>query len=90
VIDYLSKQSISEMTREEFLEFVRLLGNPIGRTEAEDSRWVRKFRDLAQHPKGTDLLFYPEPGRDSDEAVVEEIETHRRANGLPGFKDSDH
>jgi hypothetical protein len=86
--DYFAKNFLSEFTRQEFLDFIVKLSDPAGRTEAEDSRWVRKFRDLAQHPKGSDLLFYPDPDMDSDEAVVEEVERYRRENGLPGFKDS--
>lgn len=81
--------SISELTREEFLEFVQFLGTTPGETEAENSRWIRKFCDLAQHRKGWDILFYPDPGKDSPEAMVEEVERYRRENGLPGFKDSD-
>lgn len=86
---YFERKSISEFTRQEFLDFVVKLSDPTGRTEEEDTRWVRKFRDLAQHPKGSDLLFYPDPDMGSDEAVVDEVERYRRENGLPGFKDSD-
>lgn len=85
----MNAKSISDFTREEFLEFIEFLGTAPGETEAENSRWNRKFESLAQHPSGTDLLFYPEPGKESDEAVVAEVERYRRENGLPGFKDSD-
>lgn len=87
--NYFRKTKLEEFSRDDFLRFLADLSDPTGRTEAEDSRWIRHFRLLAQHPKGSDLLFYPEPGKDSDEAVVEEIERYRRENGLPGFKDSD-
>lgn len=85
----MNAKSISDFTREEFLEFIEFLGTAPGETEAENSRWNRKFESLAQHPSGTDLLFYPEPGKEFDEAVVAEVERYRRENGLPGFKDSD-
>lgn len=89
MIDYMKAKSISEFTKKEFLGFVKFLGTAPGETEAENSRWNRKFRELAQHPKGTDLLFYPEPGKKTPQAMVEEVERYRRENGLPGFKDSD-
>lgn len=87
--NYFKKTKIEQFTRQEFLEFLIALGDPTGRTETEDSRWIRHFRSLAQHPKGSDILFYPEPGKDSPEAIIEEVERYRRQKGLPGFKDSD-
>lgn len=89
MIDYMKASSISEFTKQEFLEFVKFLGTAPGETERENSRWNRKFRDIVQHPKGTDLLFYPESGKKTPQAMVEEVERHRRENGLPCFKDSD-
>ncbi|WP_149766754.1 bacteriocin immunity protein [Paracoccus thiocyanatus] len=65
MIDCMKVKSISELTRKEFLDFVILLGKTPGKTEAEDSRWIRKFCELAQHRKGWDILFYPEPGKNS-------------------------
>ena len=85
----MKTKSISELTKQEFLDFVVFLGIAPGNTEPENSRWNRKFEDLAEHPSGTDLLFYPESGKESDEAVVDEVERYRHENGLPGFKDSD-
>lgn len=37
-IDYFAKTRIEDLTRQEFLDFVTTLGDPTGRTEAEDSR----------------------------------------------------
>ncbi len=37
-INYFMKTSIVEFTRQEFLDVVIALGDPTGRTEAEDSR----------------------------------------------------
>lgn len=87
--DYFRKVKLEDFSRAEFLMFLSELNDPKGRTEAEDDRWIEHFRILAKHPRGADLLFYPEAGKDSDEAVVEEIERYRRENGLPGFKDTD-
>lgn len=88
--DYFDKKSIEQFSRQEFLEFVRLLGDPSGRTEKEDNRWIAHFDKLVYpDPRKNGILFYPEFGKESDEAVVEEVERYRRENGLPGFKDSD-
>lgn len=85
----MDAHSIAEFAREQFVKFVSFLGAAPGSTEAENSRWNRKFRELAQDPKGTDLLYYPDPGQESDEDVVAEVERYRRENGMLGFKDSD-
>lgn len=45
------------------------------------------LRELAGHPDGTDLVFYPEPGEDnSAEGVTKTVKTWRAAQGLPGFE----
>lgn len=40
----MKTKSISELTKQEFLDFVVFLGMAPGNTEAENSRWNRKFR----------------------------------------------
>jgi len=87
MIDYLNVKSITELTREEFLDFIRIVREPKD-TEKQEGRWLLKFDEFAEHPRGTDLLFYPKPGSESDEAVVEDVESYRRDNGLSGFKPS--
>lgn len=66
-IDYFAKTRIEEFTRQEFLDFITALGDPTGRTEAEDSRWIAHFDRLVKpDPRGWDILFYPAPGKDSE------------------------
>ena len=78
---------LSDYTEEEFLELVRKICNADAPTEEEENRWVREFKRLTQHPAGSDLIFYPEQGKDySPEGIVREIKEWRRANGKPGFK----
>ncbi|WP_205881600.1 bacteriocin immunity protein [Pseudomonas argentinensis] len=48
---------------------------------------MRKFVAIADHPSGTDLLFYPPATRpDTPEGVLQEIKEWRAANGKPLFK----
>lgn len=43
--------------------------------------------NAAQHPDGTDIIFYPkEDEEDSPEGVLKRIKEWRAANGLPGFQ----
>lgn len=56
-------------------------------TEGELTDAILKFKELSQHPAGSDLLFWPEPGADSSpEGIVAEVERWRLENGLPGLE----
>ncbi|EOC9236500.1 bacteriocin immunity protein [Enterobacter hormaechei] len=78
---------LSDYTEEEFLELVRKICNADARTEEDENRLVREFKRLTQHPAGSDLIFYPDEGKDySPEGIVREVKEWRRANGKPGFK----
>ncbi len=81
------KKILSDYTESEFLDLVRKIYNAEGPTEEDDNRRVREFRRLAEHPSGSDLIFYPEDGKDdSPEGVVQEVKQWRQANGKSGFK----
>lgn len=85
----LSKSHLCEYTESEFLEFINqiLLVNK-GGTDAALGELLERFRQLAGHPDGTDLIFYPEPGADSSpEGVAQAVKAWRAAQGLPGFKE---
>ncbi|MBE1253328.1 bacteriocin immunity protein [Enterobacter cloacae] len=83
------QQTLSDNTENEFLDLVRKIFNAEGPTEEDDNRRVREFRRLTEHPSGSDLIFYPEDGReDSPEGIVKEVKEWRKANGKPGFKES--
>ncbi|UWF50388.1 bacteriocin immunity protein [Pseudomonas sp. N3-W] len=79
-------QLISEMSEEEFLEFVRKIYQSEYVTEEQQIDAVLEFRRLSEHPSGSDLLYFPDPGKDGPEAVVAEVKSWRAANGKPGFK----
>ena len=83
-----NETSISEYTELQFIEFLReiRLAN-----EMESDRVLGKLLDrfckIAEHPDGTDLIYYPKAGADnSNEGITETIKQWREANGLPGFK----
>ena len=87
--DYLEKRAISDFTRGEFLDFIKFIGTAPGKTEAENDRWVTHFDKLVYpDPRRNRILFWPEPGKDSPEKMLEEVERFRLENNLPGFKDS--
>ncbi|WP_227318781.1 bacteriocin immunity protein [Cedecea davisae] len=82
------KKTLSDYSESEFLDLVRKICRAEGPTEEDDNRLVREFRRLAEHPSGSDLIFYPDDGKDdSPEGIVKEVKEWRQANGKPGFKD---
>ncbi|MBV4497152.1 bacteriocin immunity protein [Pseudomonas sp. SWRI12] len=80
------KKSIIEITEEEFLAFVLKISEGDFPSEKAHNNAVLDFKRISEHPAGSDLLFYPEPGKESSEAIVDEIKNWRAANGKPGFK----
>ena len=83
----MEKKTISDYTESEFLEFVRKICRAEGETEADDDKLVDEFRRLAEHPDGSDLIYYPRDDReDSPEGIVKEVKEWRAKNGKPGFK----
>ena len=81
------KNSISDYTEKEFLDFVKKICLAEGATEEDDNKLVREFEKLTEHPDGSDLIYYPEDDReDSPEGVVKEVKEWRAKQGKPGFK----
>ncbi|MEP8646570.1 bacteriocin immunity protein [Enterobacter cloacae complex sp. SHL012] len=79
---------LSDYTEEEFLELVRKICNADAPTEEDENRLVREFKRLIEHPAGSDLIFYPEEGKDySPEGIVREVKEWRKENGKSGFKE---
>ncbi|MGP6459132.1 bacteriocin immunity protein [Pseudomonas parakoreensis] len=77
---------ISELSESEFLSFVTRVYNDDYDTEEQHIDAVLEFKSLSEHPSGSDLIFYPAPGKSGPTAVVEEVKAWRAANGKPGFK----
>lgn len=79
---------ITDYTEDEFVKFIHqiLIVNKEG-TDAALGELLQQFRQIAGHPDGTDLIFYPEPGSDnSAEGITQVVKAWRIAQGLPGFK----
>jgi len=84
----MEKNTISEYTETEFLDFVRKICSVSDyKTEKEHTAAVLKFENLAEHPDGSDLIYYPEDDQDdSPEGIVKIVKEWRAQNGKPGFR----
>lgn len=82
-------KNLSDYTESEFLNLVRIICTATSDTEEEGSLLVLEFERLSEHPSGSDIIFYPEKGKDySPEGIVREVKEWRSANGKLGFKPS--
>nr|6W0V_B Chain B, Bacteriocin immunity protein [Pseudomonas aeruginosa] len=80
-------KKISDHTEAEFFSLISELFNRSFSSEKERDVVVYAIVNAAQHPDGTDIIFYPkEDEEDSPEGVLKRIKEWRAANGLPGFK----
>ncbi|WP_236182608.1 bacteriocin immunity protein [Pseudomonas sputi] len=79
---------ISDFTETEFIDLIQqILAANKANSDEELGEMLAKFRKVAAHPEGTDLIFYPEPGRDnSPEGIARTVKQWRSDRGLPGFK----
>ncbi|MDI5992643.1 bacteriocin immunity protein [Pseudomonas sp. MDMC216] len=81
------KTQLQDYSESEFLELLRKVFDADFLTPDEYDDAVHEVVRLAEHPKGTDIIFYPEPGvDDSPEGALEFIKAWLTANGLPGFR----
>lgn len=82
-------KSIEEMTEQEFLAFVKTICTSAYSTSHQMDLAVQLFRDLSEHPDGSDLFFFPKGMiRDTPEGIVEKVKQWRAENGKPGFKEN--
>lgn len=80
-------KKISEYTESEFLALISSLLDRSLKSEEERDAVVHAIVDAAEHPDGTDIIFYPPEGtEDTPEGVLKRIKEWRAANGKPGFK----
>ena len=77
---------VSDITESEFLEFSVRIYNDDYATEEEHIDAVLEFNRMIGHPLNSDLVFYPQEGRDGPAAVVVEVKRWREEHGLSGFK----
>ena len=84
------KKIISDYTEAQFASFIQdiLVANSSGASDEVMADLLDQFCEIADHPAGTDLIYYPEEGADdSAEGITQTVKLWRAANGLPGFKD---
>lgn len=88
--DSLLKNSLSDYTEAEFIQLLEELAKEDEEAETDDRAdlLLLHFKKISQHPAGSDLIYYPEPGADnSPKGVAQIVKEWRAAQGLPGFKD---
>ncbi|MCL6309670.1 bacteriocin immunity protein [Pseudomonas sp. SZ57] len=85
------KKTIFDYTEAQFANFIQdiLVANSSGASDEVMADLLDQFCEIADHPAGTDLIYYPEDGADdSAEGITQTVKAWRAANGLPGFKDA--
>ena len=85
------KKNISDYTEAQFASFIRdiFVANSSGASDEVMADLLDQFCEIADHPAGTDLIYYPEDGADdSAEGITQTVKAWRAANGLPGFKEA--
>lgn len=80
------KRTIADFTETEFLEFVIKIYEVDYPSDRAHLNAIFEFVRIAEHPKRSDLLCYPDPGKEGPRAIVDEVKAWRAANGKPGFK----
>lgn len=82
------KNSFSEYTEAEFLEFMKtVFEENVAETDERLDMLLEHFEKITEHPEGTDLIYYAASDLDSTpEAITRKVSEWRAANGKPGFK----
>lgn len=85
------RERLQDYTRAEFVALVELIAK-VDSSESEHNKRVEHFDRLVMHPKGADLLFYPDVdddyfGDDGLAKTIHEVKKWHNANGHLAFKD---
>ncbi|MEB0048830.1 MULTISPECIES: bacteriocin immunity protein [unclassified Pseudomonas] len=81
--------SFSDYTEAQFIRLMQEIftANNNGTPDDVLGELLDQFCKLAEHPDGTDLIYYPESeDQCTPEGITETVKKWREANGLPGFK----
>ncbi|WP_025809715.1 bacteriocin immunity protein [Pseudomonas chlororaphis] len=82
-------KSIPDYTEAEFIRFIQEIftANGNGTPDEVLDDLLDEFRQLTEHPDGSDLIYWPEDeAQCTPEGITNTVKKWRRANGLPGFK----
>lgn len=83
----MSGSNISDYTEKQFLELLTKICASGYATEKEQIDAVFLFEELAEHPDGSDLIYYADSDEEATpEAIIKKVVAWRLANGKPGFK----
>lgn len=83
----LNHKKIEDYTEAEFLDLITKIVMVDTATGEEHDELIDHFVDLTQHPKGSDLFFYPEDGVDkTPEELLEITKQWLESQNRPGFK----
>ncbi|EAS1942995.1 bacteriocin immunity protein [Salmonella enterica] len=84
------KNSISDYTEAEFIELIQeIYKENVAETDDKLDILLNHFEHVAEHPDGTDLIYYAASDTESTpEAITLKIKEWRAANGKTGFKNS--
>ena len=81
------KNSISDYTEAEFLKLLQVICNAETSSEEELIKFVIHFEKITEHPRGSDLIYYPKKGEDDSPAgILKTVKEWRTKNGKAGFK----
>lgn len=85
------KEKLEDYTEREFLEFLNSFfennsGAERDKLEEYLDNWLKQFEILVDHPKKSDIVFYPETGYEGTEGILRFVKEWLSANAKPGFK----
>ncbi|KAE9639892.1 hypothetical protein EJA70_27025 [Pseudomonas sp. PB103] len=82
-----SNKKYEDYTEFDYMNLIHRLFKGDYSSEKELDEIVELIVDAAEHPAGSNVLYYPAEGvEDSPEGVLNTIKEWRAANGKPGFK----
>lgn len=67
------KNKMQDYTEEEFLEFIKTLIHRECESDEADHLRISHFEEVTEHPRQSDLLFYPEGKDDSPEGILKTV-----------------
>lgn len=81
-------KTITDYTELEFLELLNRIVRADAPSEKELDELVDHFEEVAEHPDGSDLIYYPDkPENGEPEKIIDIVKKWRLENGLPCFKE---
>lgn len=84
---HLLKNTISGYTETEFLELLKsIFRENRAPTDVLLDVLLNHYRQVVEHPSGTDLIYYPETGDCTPESLLYELKSWLAINNKPGFK----